>query len=163
MRWDGFNVVLANQWTFADVLPFTPKGDPRTIGLAILIPWETAKNQCDSHDAENIFKIRLKTRSHAIPASSFMLEHTIEGVPPVVHHQAHSPCCCKCRRTVCSDTCCFPNDPISWFTTRDLAVRSIKVIRVRCSSSCVLMRITAEMQHIVSYEPLLPIDSLFCR
>ena len=49
--------------------------------LATCVHNDTSKHECNHHDAVNIIDLRLRTRRHAIPASRFVLEYTIEGAP----------------------------------------------------------------------------------
>ena len=49
-------------------------------------------------------------------------------------HKTGCPYCCKHCRTVRVGTCCLANDPIYWLKARNLAVRSIETIWIRCLS-----------------------------
>ena len=74
------------------------------------------------------------------------VEHTIECAPlcKVVSRVAEAmladlnPCCYKRRRIISSDTC-LANDSISPLRDRDVALRSIKLMWVRCMLSRLLV------------------------
>ena len=52
-----------------------------------------------------------------------------------------SPYCCKCRHEMFVETpVCLANNLIFRFKTRDVAVRYIKAMRVRCLSSLLLVK-----------------------
>ena len=62
-----------------------------------------------------------------------------DTVSSVAEAMVASPCCWKRRHIVRADACCFANDIISWNRARDVVVRIIKTIRVRCMSSRLLV------------------------
>ena len=89
-----------------------------------------------------------KTRRHAILAFRFFVTHTIENHfylwCSAKDSQSHgrrvdSPYCSKCRRIVRKDTSYLANDCFSWFRTREVAVRYIKAMQIRCLSSRLLV------------------------